>query len=101
MSQTLRPRPHEIPWPTLSRDTDPGAEAVQLEIYRRMTAEEKIQLVWQANEESRVLALAGLRLRYPTAGKEELQRRLKGLLLGEELATKVYGPVGQARKDSE
>lgn len=93
MSQSTPTRPHELAYPTRSPDTDPQAEAVQLEIYRRMPAGRKIQLVFEANEMSRAFAMAGLRSRHPQAGPEEVQRRLFGLLLGEELATRVYGPL--------
>ncbi len=94
-------RPHELPPSAFCRDTDPAAEAVQLEIYRRMTPEQKIHLVCQAIEDSRALSLAGLRFRHPEAPEEEIQRRLKGLLLGEELAERVYGPLGEARENRE
>lgn len=86
-------KPHELPHRTLSPDTDPEAERVQIEIFRRMPAWRKIQLVDEANQLSRQLALAGLRQRHPGAGSEELRRRLMGLQLGEELATEVYGPL--------
>jgi hypothetical protein len=86
-------KPHELPHPTLSPDTDPEAERVQIEIFRRMPAWRKIQLVDEANQLARQLALAGLRQRHPEADPEELRRRLMGLFLGEELATEVYGPL--------
>ncbi len=86
-------RPHEVSYPTRSPDTDPEAEAVQLEIYRRMPAWRKIQLVFEAGDMSRALALAGLRSRHPRAGPEEIRRRLLSLSLGEELAARVYGPL--------
>lgn len=86
-------KPHELPHPTLSPDTDPEAERVQIEIFRRMPAWRKIQLVDEANQMARQLALAGLRQRHPEAGPKELHRRLMGLFLGEELATEVYGPL--------
>ena len=86
-------KPHELPHPTLSPDTDPEAERVQIEIFRRMPAWRKIQLVDEANQLARQLALAGLRQRHPEAGPEELRRRLMGLFLGEEMATEVYGPL--------
>jgi hypothetical protein len=86
-------KPHELPHPTLSPDTDPEAERVQIEIFRRMPAWRKIQLVDEANQLARQLSLAGLRQRHPEAGPEELRRRLMGLQLGEELATEVYGPL--------
>jgi hypothetical protein len=44
-----------------------------------------------------MLALAGLRSRYPQAGEAELRRRLAGLLLGEETARKVYGEISDAK----
>lgn len=78
---------------TLSRDTTPEAEAVQMEIFRRMSGRRKIELVEEANRNARELALAGLRQRHPGAGPEELFRRLMDLTLGEELAERVYGPL--------
>jgi hypothetical protein len=90
-----RLRPHEIPHPTLAADTDPAAERVQLAIYRDMAPAQKLQLVLEGIQLSRDLALAGLRARHPAAGPAELRRRLYGLELGEELATKVYGPLPQ------
>lgn len=90
-------KPHEVSYPTLSPDTDPAAEAVQLEIYRRMPAGRKIQLVFEAIDMSRALALAGLRSRHPEASPEEIRRRLMGLWLGEELATRAYGSLEDAK----
>jgi hypothetical protein len=78
---------------TLSRDTAPEAEAVQIEIYRRMPARRKLELVAEENQKAHELALAGLRQRHPHAGPEELFRRLMDLTLGEELAAEVYGPL--------
>ncbi len=78
---------------TLSRDTSADAEEVQIEIYRRMTASRKIELVEEANRLARDLAFAGLRRCHPQASAEELFRRYVGLTLGEELATEVYGPL--------
>lgn len=93
MPEAKPTRPHELSYPTRSPDTDREAEAVQLEIYRRMPTWRKIQLVFEALEMSRALTLAGLRSRHPQAGPEEIRRRLLGLSLGEELATRVYGPL--------
>lgn len=78
---------------TLSRDTTPEAEAVQIEIYRRMSPGRKLALVEEANRTARALALAGLRQRYPDADGTELFRRLMDLTLGRELAAEVYGPL--------
>lgn len=78
---------------TLSRDTTPEAEAVQLEIYRRMPGRRKLELMEEANRRAREQALAGLRLRHPDASPEELFRRLMDLTLGEELAHEAFGPL--------
>jgi hypothetical protein len=92
------PKPHEMSHSTLSEDTDPEAEKVQLEILRRMPAWKKFELVSEAIETSRVLAMAGLRHRYSNAPPEELHRRFLDLWLGEELASEVYGPIEQASR---
>lgn len=92
----MQAKPHELPHLTLSPDTDPEAERVQIEIFRCMPAWRKIQLVDEANQLARQLALAGLRQRHPDAGPKELRRRLMGLQLGEELATEVYGPLSDS-----
>ncbi|HEX4951878.1 MAG TPA: hypothetical protein VF017_00580 [Thermoanaerobaculia bacterium] len=79
--------------PRLLSDTHPDAEAVQIAIYRAMAPWQKAALVADAMATSRALAMAGLRLRHPGASEAELQRRLMDLVLGEELAAKVYGPL--------
>ena len=73
-------------------DTSPEAARVQLEIYRNMSAERKLELVEDANHTARVLALAGLAHRYPHEPPEVLHRRLFDLVLGPELAERAYGP---------
>ena len=88
-----KPKPHQLAYPSLSPDTDPAAEAVQLEIYRSMPPGQKIKLTLQAIDWNRAAVTAGLRRRYPNADDAEIRRRLCGLTLGEELATKVYGPL--------
>jgi len=84
--------PHEVRAPTLSPDTSPSAEAKQLEIFRKMPPWRKMQLIDEAIKTSYSLAQAGLRHRHPDADDEEIRRRLFDLLLGEELAERVYGP---------
>lgn len=57
-----------------------------------------MEMLAQLNASARLLALAGLRSQYPQASAAELQRRLAGLILGEELAYKVYGEIGDANE---
>jgi hypothetical protein len=79
----------------LARDTPPDAEAVMLDIYRRMPAWRKVALVDDANRAARQLAMAGLRSRYPGESLPRLRRRLLSLTLGEPLATEVYGTLDE------
>ena len=74
-------------------DTSPEARRVWLELLRRAPSWRKWELVAQMTATVRALALAGLRRRFPHASEEELRRRLAGLLYGEELASKAYGPL--------
>ena len=77
--------------PRLS-DTSPEAERVQIDGLRSMPTWQRLRLWNDLIVTCRKLALAGLRERFPEASPEELHRRLATLLLGPELATKVYGP---------
>jgi len=80
---------------TLFPDTSPEAEAVLLKLLREAPAWRKLKMVAELNETVRQLALSGLRSRYPQASARELRRRLADILLGPELAAKVYGPLPQ------
>ncbi len=78
---------------TLFPDTRPEAERVQIELLRQAPPWRKLHMVGQMNQTVRTLALSGLRQRHPQATPEELRRRLADLLLGPELAARVYGPL--------
>jgi hypothetical protein len=66
-------------------------EALQIELWRSASPTRKMQMLAQLNQLARLLALAGLRCQYPQSSETEFRRRLAGLLLGEEIACKVYG----------
>jgi len=78
---------------TLSPDTTLDAERVQIMLLRQAPAWKKMQMVTQLNQTVRVLMLEGLRQRYPNASPRELNRRLADLVLGPELAARVYGSL--------
>ncbi len=80
-------------WRELNWDTSPEAEAVLLRLWRETPAWRKLEMMEGLNRGARQLALMGLRLRFPDASPEELRRRLASILLGEELASRVYGPL--------
>ncbi len=80
----------------LFSDTHPKMEALQVRLLRDAPAWRKLEMLAQLNASARLLALAGLHQRYPQAGEQELRRRLAGLLLGEDMASKVYGELKDA-----
>jgi hypothetical protein len=80
----------------LYSDTHPKMEDLQIKLWREATPTRKMQMLAQLNQSTRLLALQGLRSRYPQADESELRRRLAGLLLGEEIAVKVYGELHDA-----
>jgi hypothetical protein len=78
---------------TLSPDTALDIERIQVEHLRRMPAWRKLALVGEMNRTVQAMALAGLRQRYPDDMPDQRRRRLATLLLGSELAARVYGPA--------
>lgn len=81
----------------LYSDTHPKMEALQIQLWRQANPTRKMHMLAQLNASVRMLALAGLRSRYPHASEAELRRRLAGLLLGEDIARKVYGEISHAQ----
>ncbi|MEN6500093.1 MAG: hypothetical protein ABFC65_06115 [Rectinema sp.] len=81
----------------LYSDTHPKMEALQIQLWRQASPTQKMNMLAQLNATARMLALAGLRSQYPQASESELRRKLASLLLGEELARKVYGESGHAK----
>lgn len=76
-----------------STDTSPAAAAVQIELYRRMSYEQKARRVTDLTASACHLTLAGLRQRHPGANEQELLLRLAVLRLGPETVARVYGWV--------
>lgn len=66
---------------------------MQLQLLRQASPARKLELTGQMYMTVKELALIGLRLRFPGESPEKLQRRLADLLLGPELALRVYGPL--------
>ena len=74
-------------------DTSCAAAAVQIRVLRGMPPCRKVSLVEDANRTARSLALAGIAVRFPGATEELRYRLLMDLLLGKELAERIYGPT--------
>jgi hypothetical protein len=77
---------------TLAPDTSPEIEHLQIERLRQMPAWRKMALMGQMTQTVHTLALAGLRQRHPNDTPAQRRHRLADLLLGTELAARVYGP---------
>jgi hypothetical protein len=78
---------------TLSPDTPPEIERLQIERLRQMPSWRKMALLADMGQTVQTLALAGLRQRYPGDTPAQRRRRLADLLLGSELAARAYGPL--------
>lgn len=76
-----------------SSDTTPEAEQILIELLRQAPSWRKMEMVKQLNQTMCALMLSGLRARHPEATEAELHRYLADLILGPELATRVYGPL--------
>jgi hypothetical protein len=81
---------------TLFPDTRPQAEKVLIDLLRQALPWRKLEMVWQLNAAVQTMNLSGLHSRYPDDPPEKLHRRLADLLLGQALATKIYGPLEDA-----
>mgnify|MGYP006971708157 CR=1 FL=1 len=82
---------------TLYSDTHPKMEALQIQLWRQASSTRKMNMLAQLNASARLLAITGLRARFPQASEAELRFKLAGLLLGDELALKVYGETIHAK----
>ncbi|HYA62406.1 MAG TPA: hypothetical protein VED66_04340 [Candidatus Sulfotelmatobacter sp.] len=63
-------------------DTSPEALAIQLKIFRRMTAAERLRLALEMSESMRNVALAGLRSRRPELDPTGLRQELIRIFYG-------------------
>lgn len=80
-------------WRQMNQDTTPETEAYLFQRWRETPAWRKLEMMEALNRHARQMALVGLRRRHPDASPEELRRRLADMLLGPELAARVYGPL--------
>ena len=72
-------------------DTAQEARKVQFDIYRRMSAGEKLDLVFDAYRTGQLLSMAGIRGQYPRASEKEVWHIWAERHLGEKLYNEVYG----------
>jgi hypothetical protein len=72
-------------------DTHPKMEALLIKLLRETPAWRKMEMLTSLNASAQELTRAGLSRRYPNARDGEIHRRLADILLGDDLARKVYG----------
>jgi hypothetical protein len=82
---------------TLSPDTRPEAEAVQLELLRRMGGERRAALMRSLTRTVRRLAREAIRRDHPGLDDTEVTRRLLAICYGDALADKVAARVAARR----
>ncbi len=73
-----------------SRDTTPEAEAVQFEIYRRMSSAERTRIGLQMSLDARATALAGIRARHPDYDDTTARWAIFRMLVGDELFKRAW-----------
>jgi hypothetical protein len=71
-------------------DTNPKIEQMQIELIRKMPSWKKFAAVDDLNETVKAFAVSGIKQRHPGATPEQIQRLLADIMLGQELASKVY-----------
>ena len=74
-------------------DTHPKMEALQIKLLRETPPWRKMEMLAELNKAARELALAGLRQRNPEADESKLLRYLANMLLGEDIAGRVFAEL--------
>ena len=72
-------------------DTSAKIRKIQFDIYRRMSAEDKVRLIDEMRRIEQMLARAGLESRHPELGPKEIDYKVHEMFLGPELAARAYG----------
>lgn len=71
-------------------DTTAEAEAVQVDVFRRMGGVRRLQAGLRMSEEARQLAIDGVRHRHPSYSPEQLEDAGRLMMLGEDLFRRVW-----------
>ena len=74
---------------TVARDTSAAARRVQIEALRRLDGPTRLRMALRMSDDSRHVALAGIRHRHPEWTDDDVRRELLRLLLGRQLAATV------------
>ena len=79
------------------REKGTGSEVVRAQhaMYRGMSPEAKLELVFETYRTGKELAMAGIRMRNPRAGEQEVRRRWAREHLGPDLFEAAYGALSR------
>ena len=69
----------------LYRDTSSEIESMQVELWRRLGSEGRLDLALQMSDDVRELSRCGIRSRHPEYDERQVENALRLILLGEEL----------------
>ena len=75
---------------TIPADTTPEAAWVQMQIYRRMTMEQRLKQTFGMFSFMRQMCAAGVRMQHPAYTEEEVKYAVIRVNLGPELFAKAY-----------
>lgn len=68
----------------MAEDTTPEAHAAQVEMYRRMTGQDRLQIAFRLNQLARATAVAGIRSRHPSYTDDQVRLALFRLLMNDD-----------------
>ena len=68
------------------RDTSAEAHEIQLEIYRAMAPERRVEVAFELSDSIRQVAVDGIRQRHPEYSDGEVRRAVVALIYGNDLA---------------
>ena len=71
-------------------DTNTDAEKVQIEVFRRMEPQKRLQAAALLSETCRTLLAEGIRKRHPTYDEEQVRLAVIRCLLPEDLFLRAY-----------
>jgi hypothetical protein len=74
-------------------DTSPEAWRIMLDVYRKMSPQQRFERTFELSEFVRAACEAGIRSQCPLASDREVFLRLTQRTLGPELFRQVYGDV--------
>jgi len=87
--------------PSEFADTDPRAMEVWMELLRRKSSGERIEMAFELTDFALRMAESSVRVRYPGASEREIFLRAAALRLSRDLMIRAYGwdPGGSPEED--